>query len=59
MSENKVKNKNHPRKQTSKQQQRQQQQRNWVDYLLLYQKCVKHKLSTLLEWCYLLCAISL
>lgn len=58
MSENKVKNKNHPRKQTSKQQQ-QQQQRNWVDYLLLYQKCVKHKLSTLLEWCYLLCAISL
>lgn len=58
MSENKVKNTNHPRKQTSKQQQ-QQQQRNWVDYLLLYQKCVKHKLSTLLEWCYLLCAISL
>lgn len=58
MSENKVKNKNHPRKQTSKQQQ-QQQQRNWVDCLLLYQKCVKHKLSTLLEWCYLLCAISL
>lgn len=58
MSENKVKNKNHPRKQTSKQQQ-QQQQRNRVDYLLLYQKCVKHKLSTLLEWCYLLCAISL